>query len=197
MSVNQHFIGTRNSIDIRKLVRAGLRQPSDSLIMRWHSSQQDQLAGHAVVTMLDSNRLQITHHDSDMPEEILDLSYSETAFGGQRAWFVCSKLGCGKRVAVLHAAIKGFRCRHCSHLAYQSQLEQPYDRLLRQVRRARHHVGGDNNILAPFPTKPKGMHWRTYDALAQQEMALLEATGTASRERWAALSRSRQELQAR
>lgn len=190
MGANQHFIGSRNSIDIRKLLHAGLRQPGDSLSMRWHSSQQGQLAGHAVVTMLDPKRLQITHHDTGMPDEILDLSYSATAFGGQRAWFVCSKLGCGKRVAVLHAAIKGFRCRHCSHLAYKSQLEQPYDRLLRQARRARHRVGGDNNILAPLPPKPKGMHWRTYDRLASHEMALLERVSTASRKRLAALSHS-------
>lgn len=185
MGGNQQFVGSRNSIDIRKLVRAGLRHPGDSLVMRWHSSQQGQIPGHAVVTMLDSKRLQITHHDSDMPEEILDLSYSATAFGGRRAWFVCSKLGCGKRVAVLHAAIKGFRCRHCSHLAYKSQLEQPYDRLLRQARRARHRVGGNDNILLPFPEKPKGMHWCTYDALVQQEMSILEAISTTSRERWA------------
>ncbi len=187
MDTMRQLVGSRNSIDIRKLVRAGLRQPGDSLVMRWHSSHQGPEPDHAVVTMLDPERLHIIHHESGMPEEVLDLTYSATAFGGHRAWFVCSKLGCGKRVAVLHAAFKGFRCRHCSHLAYKSQLEQQYDRVLRKARRARHRVDGDNNILAPFPPKPKGMHWHTYDALARQEMAALETLCAASRKRWPAL----------
>lgn len=189
MDKKKQLVGSRNNIDIRKLVRAGLRQPGDYLTMKWHSAQQGFLPGSAMVTMLDANRLHVIHNDSGMPEEILDMTYTATAFGGERAWFICSKLGCGKRVAILHATPTGFRCRHCSHLTYKSQLEQPYDRLLRQARRARHRVGGDNNILAPFPPKPKGMHWRTYDALARQETTLLENVSTASRKRWETLLR--------
>jgi hypothetical protein len=169
MGAKRELIGSRCSVDIRSLTRAGLRQPGDSLTMKWHSSHQGKLPGSAMVTMLDVERLHIIHFESDIPAEILDLTHTATAFGGQRVWFQCSKLGCGRRVAVLHATPKGFRCRHCTHLFYGSPFEQPYDRLLRSTRRIRQRLGCGINLLEAFPTKPKGMHWATYLALMEQE----------------------------
>lgn len=124
-----------------------------------------------MVTMPDVGRLHIVHFDTDMPAEILELSYTATAFGGRRAWFQCSKLGCGKRVAVLHATPTGFRCRHCTHLGYASKFNQPRDRAMQGVRKIRERLGGGHNLLEPFPEKPKGMHWRTYDVLFAGEVA--------------------------
>lgn len=39
-------------------------------------------------------------------------------YGGKRYWFLCS---CGRRVGVLYRYGKDFVCRHCCHLAYESQ----------------------------------------------------------------------------
>jgi hypothetical protein len=177
MNATRQLVGSRNSIDIRGFVRAGLRSPGDMLTLKWQSSHTGPLPGSALVTMLDASRLHVMHYDSDMPAEVLDLDYTPTQFGGRRAWFVCSKLGCGRRVAILHATPKGFRCRHCTHLDYGSQFEQPYDRLLRKMRRIRHRLGGGTNLIEPFSAKPKGMHWKEYDLLIRQE-----------RECWQALS---------
>jgi hypothetical protein len=42
-------------------------------------------------------------------------------YGGQRAWFVCPG-GCGRRAAILYYGNTP-ACRHCYHLAYESQQE--------------------------------------------------------------------------
>lgn len=73
------------------------------------------------------------------------------------------------RVAVLHAMPKGFCCRHCTHLIYGSQFEQPYDRLLRSARRIRQRLGGGINLLEAVPDRPKGMHRKTYETLIRAE----------------------------
>jgi hypothetical protein len=132
---------------------------------------QNLIAGSALVTMLDARRLHVVHTESEMPSEILDLDYTQTAFGGRRAWFVCSKLGCGMRVAVLHATQRGFRCRHCMRLSYASTHEQPFDRVLRRIRTARFRLGASSpNLMEPFPEKPPGMHQRTYRAIETKEL---------------------------
>ncbi|MDP1524906.1 MAG: hypothetical protein Q8M20_03785 [Rhodocyclaceae bacterium] len=177
MGAKREVIGSRCSVDIRSLTRAGLRQPGECLTIKWHSSHQGALPGKAMVTMLDAERLHIVHFESDMPEEILDLSYTATAFGGRRAWFQCTKLGCGRRVAVLHTTPEGFRCRHCTHLVYGSPFEQPYDRLLRRMRRIRHRLGGGNNLIESPPVKPKGMHWKRYGELIRTEAEHWQAIG--------------------
>ena len=174
MGMKRDLVGSRCSIDIRGLVLAGLRQPGDCLTMKWNSTHHGPLSGSAMVTMLDAERLHIIHFDSDMPAENLDLTYTASAFGGQRAWFLCSKLGCGKRVAVLHATPKGFRCRHCTHLTYACQYEQPKDRTLRRARKIREKLGGSRNLFEPFPKRPKGMHSLNYDGLLKQEMQFWE-----------------------
>ncbi len=170
--MKRQLVGSRNSIDIRGLVRAGLRSPGDALTAKWHSSLYGEQTGSALATLLDAERLHIVHFNANMPAEVLDLTYTRTAFGGKRAWFVCSKLGCGKRVAILHATSKGLRCRHCTHLAYGSQVEQPYDRSLRAARRVRYRLGGSSNLLEAFPDKPKGMHQTNYASLMLRENQL-------------------------
>jgi len=85
-------------------------------------------------------------------------------YGGKRACFRCPGRGCGRRVAILYG--RGiFACRHCHGLNYESQHEQPYDRALRRAQTIRERLGGSGSLAEPFPLKPKGMHWRTYQLL--------------------------------
>jgi hypothetical protein len=104
--------------------------------------------------------------------EHIPLDLTEQHFGGERRWFVC--LSCQRRCAVLYAG-EQFRCRVCLNLAYRSQSEDPRYRSLSKARKLRQRLGGSANMLQPFPDKPKGTHWRTYDRLYVEGMALEQA----------------------
>ena len=82
-------------------------------------------------------------------------------------WFRCAIHSngryCGRRVAKLYAAGELLACRHCYGLAYESQQEPMHQRGLGKAQKIRMQMGGSQNMFEPFPDKPKGMHWRTYD----------------------------------
>lgn len=107
--------------------------------------------------------------------ECIPLVETETAFGGRRQWFQC--LTCGRRCRVLYCR-RLFRCRMCHGLSYASQFETPHFRVLSRAQKIRQRLGGSSDVSEPFPLKPKGMHWRTYERLRELHDDL--------QERWAA-----------
>jgi hypothetical protein len=58
-----------------------------------------------------------------------------------------------------------FRCRHCYDLVYESQRENGPTRLISKAQKIRQRLGGSASLMEPFPPKPKGMHWQTYERL--------------------------------
>ena len=98
-------------------------------------------------------------------------------FGGVRPWFVCPACCngryCGRRAAILYCAGELFACRRCHDLSYGSQQQMALDRGLEQARKIRMRLGGGADLLEPFPPRPKGMHWRTFQRLrARAEAAV-------------------------
>lgn len=89
-------------------------------------------------------------------------------FGGCRKWFLCP--GCQKRCRVLYGGTR-FQCRACVGATYESQ----YDRVgLASFNRSlviREKLGGPFGLDWPFPSKPKGMHWNTYQRLKQNDFS--------------------------
>ena len=83
-------------------------------------------------------------------------------FGGMRRWFMCPR--CNRRFRVLYGGER-FYCRKCYRLQYQSQSEDACDRQLSRARKIRRRLGGMEGVEDPFPPKPKGMHWKTYNRL--------------------------------
>lgn len=101
--------------------------------------------------------------------ELVPISYTATNFGGQRPWFVCP--GCKRRCRILFGATL-FRCRTCLDLKYECQYEPDYARAAFQSHKLRKRLGHSGPIDDPFPSKPKGMHWSTYERLMERDEEL-------------------------
>lgn len=95
-------------------------------------------------------------------EEPVSLERTACNFGGERPWFICPGVACGRRVAVLYGLGKYFLCRHCYDLSYSSQRRDKKDRALRRAQKIRIRLGGSVAMTEPFPKRPKGMHHDTY-----------------------------------
>jgi hypothetical protein len=97
------------------------------------------------------------------------LEWTPCNYGGSRPWFLCPERGCGRRAAVLYvgSTLAGcaLACRLCRRLAYDSQHDSGFCRLVRRGRAIRMKLGGSASLMDPFPGKPNGMHWRTYRQL--------------------------------
>ncbi len=173
---------THLQVDIRELMRSIHKSLGGEVLYRWMSNQPEAPVA-TLFTIASPELIMVRHIGGAVPDETLDVTYTACRYGGRRAWFICSKLGCGKRVAVLYDAPKGFRCRHCQHLGYRCQREQPYDRLLRRSRRVRAKVGGTVSLIDPLPPKPKGMHWTTYVEVLKRENQLWGQVSDAAQRR--------------
>ena len=68
-------------------------------------------------------------------------------------------------MAILHGPGRYFLCRHCYDLVYESRRDNAMDCALHKAQSVRERLGGSANIMEPFPEKPKGMHWKTYERL--------------------------------
>jgi hypothetical protein len=162
-----------HSVDVRYLHREGLLKAGHWFSLRWSRAGRETGSIRGVVSR-DGQPEQITllyRHQSGASGEWEDvrepvhLSWTACNFGGERPWFLCPGAGCGRRVAVLYGPGRYFLCRHCYDLTYESQRENGMHRALRRAQAIRERLGGSANMMEPFPEKPKGMHWRTYERL--------------------------------
>ena len=69
---------------------------------------------------------------------------------------------CLRRVGKVFAGGRYFLCRHCYNVAYASQSEPRYDRMLRRANKLRTALGGEAGTANWIAPKPKGMWQRTY-----------------------------------
>jgi hypothetical protein len=157
------------SIDVRYLHCNGLLKPGHYFSLRWSPAgrQTSSIGGVAYrdqVTLLYRHRIGLGGEWEDVKETV-PLTWTACNFGGERPWFICPRAGCGRRVAILYAPGRYFLCRHCYDLTYQSQRDNMMYRALHRAQKIRQRLGGSANMMEPFPEKPKGMHWKTYDRL--------------------------------
>jgi hypothetical protein len=89
------------------------------------------------------------------------LDTTPTQFGSQRQWFRCPT--CNRRCRILYGGPQ-FGCRHCHRLRYSSQSETKADRATRGMFKIIKRLEPRQNFNE-LPSKPKGMHWRTYKRL--------------------------------
>lgn len=93
-------------------------------------------------------------------------------FGGERYWFICPEMACGRRAALLFLVEGRLACRRCCNLAYASQRQRSPKRALRAAQSIRMRLGGSASLLEPFPLKPPYMHWKSYGRLWKKAIEL-------------------------
>jgi hypothetical protein len=103
-------------------------------------------------------------------EHSVSITWTPCNYGGERAWFICPALGCGRRVAILYGG-RVFACRRCYQLAYESQRLTARDRVLAKAQKIRLQLCGSTSTFERFPRKPKRMHRNTYERLRREEAA--------------------------
>lgn len=155
-------------LDVRDLARSGWLVPGNQWKTEWFwgddaTANIDCISGDGFI------RLEYRVRESggiwqDVSERI-DLTWTMPNYGGRRPWFICP--GCGRRCAVLYGD-GFFRCRHCWGLPYKCQGENRIDRMLRKKRKLQALLGGVEHWVQTVPSKPMGMHWKTYDHFAEQ-----------------------------
>ncbi len=171
-------------LDIRKIQRAGLLKPGCSFSWQW-TRGGNKIA--AIDMRTESDRVQLIYRSRVNGDEWQDMNYpvfldwTGCHYGGQRAWWRCPAVGCGRRVAVLYGG-KVYACRHCHKLTYSTQRKLADDRATSKADKIRKRLGWDAGILNLPGGKPKGMHWRTFarlqaahDAHVDQAMAGMTA----------------------
>jgi len=104
--------------------------------------------------------LSYSHHSQTIQVSSLPCHY-----GGVRYYWHCPK--CCRRAAVLYCA-GSYVCRHCIGANYHSQLIQPIDRLFERVSIIRAKLEWQQGIAQGHGSKPKGMHYSTYDKLVNE-----------------------------
>jgi len=165
------------SIDVREWARRGCLRPNQGFSWSWSHGGEPcgsitaRIEPHPVpgaVVLRFRSRGSVGSRWRSV-EQRVSISWTKCHLGGWRPWFRCS---CGRRAAKLYdAAADFFACRHCCGLAYACQQLATRDRLISRARKIRMQLGGGPSLFDPFPDKPRGMHWRTYERLRARAQA--------------------------
>lgn len=166
------------TLDVRYLQREGILTPGRTSNLDW-SRCGNIIASIQIIAQADcvvlSYRYQKFGSDWQDMEYPIYFEKTNCNFGGQRIWFRCPAHGCGKRVAILYGG-QIFACRHCHQLTYASTRESIDDRATRKADRIREKLGWEPGILNANGSKPKGMHWKTYQRLITQHDAYVDVS---------------------
>ena len=155
----KHTTSGMLALDIRRLHRDGLLVPGHSFNWQWSRNGQC-VASINIAAQADHVTLSYCSSSGEgYMEYSVPLTWTACHLGGQRVWFLCPR--CGRRVGILYGG-KTFACRHCHQLVYASQREGAFHRALRRARKIQVRLGwsGPNGW-----SKPKGMHWQTFERL--------------------------------
>jgi hypothetical protein len=168
------------SIDVRAWAQAGLLGQTRRFLWHWKSSRGSTFAVQVSATQ-DKATLEYRRCDEAIRLEV-PLTSTPCYFGGSRFWFLCPRIDCRKRAAMLYLKGLYFACRRCHKLAYASQAQSELGRVITQAGKIRSTLGGRAGSAYPFPPGPKRMRLRTYEKLRnrcqsyEQQLDFAEAT---------------------
>ena len=130
-------------LDVRKLAREGRLKLGMCYGWRW-SRHGEVVASIDVAVEVDRDWLnyRVRNHGGEWQYKRYPVGLDRTRchLGGERVWWLCPVVRCGRRVAVLYGG-RVFACRHCHRLAYTSQRETDCDRSTRRANTLRDRLG--------------------------------------------------------
>jgi hypothetical protein len=101
------------------------------------------------------------------------LTWTPCNYGGERPWLVCP--GCRRRVGKLFgprlSLRRGWACRHCHSLRYESQVERPVFPALTRVAGTKARLGEGAFTPVHKIKRPRRMHRSTYKRLLAEAEA--------------------------
>jgi len=160
------------AIDVNRLRKWGGLTPGTSCALSWigDDDQAPSIELHAGADRVTlSYRVRIGDDASQDVEECVLVVRAACRLGGDRPYFLCpgvvGGIACARRAVKLYALGPYFLCRRCNQVPYTSQSASSGVRANRRAQKIRDRLGGSTNLLLPFPTRPKGMWWRTYARL--------------------------------
>lgn len=158
------------SIDVRRWAREGYLAGRSYFGWQWTiDGERRSNIGVWVFENEGQGRIELDYKkDGEAYRYSIVLTSTPCFLGGERLWFRCPSLNCGRRAAKLYLGSRYFACRRCYRLAYQSQCYSPRDRALTQAGKIRRSLGRSEGIAWDFPDKPPRMRWRTYERLRER-----------------------------
>lgn len=158
-------------IDIRMWQKRKLLIDGNNFTWQWWNQEETDVMASIGVLIEDGGVLLFYSANDEPIRTMVELDKTETNYGF-REWFLCPS--CGKRVALLYLKGKYFNCRKCHDLNYRSsQLSGEISYYHHQLRKICEQLGAEYNPMHEWPPgKPKGMHWKTYERLAQRYVNL-------------------------
>jgi hypothetical protein len=152
----------------------------------WTDGHTGQITGAAVVDVevtgdMGTARLQLAFPDAAgtlhlTGQQTVGLVASRQPRGGLRWRFVCPRTGTRCETLLCPPGASSFAGRVAWRLSYLSQRRSVRDRPLERARGIRLALGGSANMMDPFPDKPVGMWWRTYDRIRARARQAEEAS---------------------
>jgi hypothetical protein len=169
------LVGNRQCIDIRAWHRNKLLEPAPNkdkeFTWEWKNGDQRVLSISVEVRpdlpLILRYEVRVPDDKSERREPIqlrVGISFSPCHYGGRsRPWFLCPGWECTRRVAILYLEGVEFLCRRCASLTYQCRRLDRRNRALLHTSKIRTRLGGSAPVTDPFPEKPMGMRWKTYN----------------------------------
>jgi hypothetical protein len=163
-------------LSLPQLMRDGFLmrgEPALPRVLRWTWTYSDEEFASLVLTgSLGGDSQGWIRLKADRIGQHIELTSQPRHFGDCQFYFHRAYTGADVSVLWRPPGAKQFaaRQRWGRRVAYGSQFQTPYDRALSQARKLRARIGGPawESLDDPFPPKPKGMSWATYDRAAQR-----------------------------
>lgn len=158
-------------IDIRRWQREKLLSLS---YFNWKWTNQDGKTAGVISVIPKQDFLILLYLADGNPIKTQVFFESTKANFGLRKWFLCPT--CNRRVAILYLNMEFFSCRKCCDLNYRSS-QLSGDKVFyidHQLRKILSKLNRRYEFDQLIPSRPKGMHMKTYTEICKQYFDLLE-----------------------